>query len=282
MLLVALSVIWGLGFVAIRRADYEIAAVNLTLLRWLLVSATFLVVYPFLVRQRAKFDRRDFPRLLFVALMNVVVYHLALNTAEKQVDASLAGLLASLGPLLTVLLSALVLHESVGGKLWGALGIAVAGSVVISLPDISLGTGAVEGPLLVVVSSVASASYAVASKPLTLKYGPMAISAWSALLGTAVMTPLLTPSLVAQAESLSAGGWGSVLYLALVSTAFANTVFFVLVSRQPLSKLGVQLYLVPLVSAAGGVLILGESLAVATVAGGALLLAAVALATSRR
>ena len=265
---------------AIKRADYELTAVNLTLLRWLVVSASFLVVYPFLVRPLTKFERRDFPRLLFVALMNVVVYHLALNSAEKQVDASLAGLLISLAPLLTVLLSSVVLHESVGGRLWVALGLAVAGSAAISLPDLTVGSSAFEGPLLVVVASVASARYTVASKPLTIKYGPLTISAWSALLGTAVMAPLLSPSLVSQAESMSPLGWGSVLYLALLSTTFANTVFFVLVSRQPLSKLGVQLYLVPVVSAVGGVLILGESLAAATIVGGALLLAAVGLATT--
>jgi drug/metabolite transporter (DMT)-like permease len=279
-LLIVLSVIWGLAFVAIRRADFELSSINLTILRWLIVSAGFLAIYPFVVRPKARFEMRDFPRLLLVALTGVVIYHISLNTAEKQVDASLAGLLISLAPLTTVLLSIFVLHEEARRRLWGALVLAITGSVLIASPDIALNSTTLTGPLLVVVAAISSGVFTVSSKPLTAKYGPFPVAAWSAFLGTAFLTPLITPSLFQQAQDLSVEGWTSVLYLAILSTVLANSIYFTLVSRQPLSRLGVQLYLVPAVSAAGGVLILGESLGLATLAGGALLLAAVGLATS--
>lgn len=280
VLIVTLSVIWGLAFVAIRQADFELSSVNLTLLRWLTVSAVFLVMYPFVIKPKVRFERKDFPRLLVVALTSVVIYHLSLNTAEKQVDASLAGLLISIGPLTTVLLSAAVLHEKVRPRLWLAVALAIVGSVLISSPDLTLGSATITGPPLVVVAAVAGGTFTVASKPLTTKYGPFAVAAWAAFLGTALLLPLVSQSLLGQAEGLSAKGWASVLYLALLSTVLANMIFFTLVSRQKLSRLGVQLYLVPAVSAVGGVAILGETLAAATVAGGALLLTAVGLATS--
>ena len=279
-LLITLSVIWGLAFVAIRRADFELSAVNLTLLRWLIVSAGFLAIYPFVVKPKVRFERRDFPRLLVVALTSVVIYHLSLNTAEKQVDASLAGLLISLAPLTTVLLSAVVLHEKLRTRLWAALVLAIAGSVLISSPDIALNSTTLAGPLLVVLAAISSGVFTVASKPLTTKYGPFPIAAWSAFLGTAILSPLITQGMVQQAESLSPAGWASVLYLAILSTVLANMIYFTLVSKQQLSRLGIQLYLVPAVSAVGGVLILGESLALATIAGGVLLLVAVGMATS--
>ena len=282
VLIAPLSIIWGLAFVAIRQADFELAAVNLTLLRWLIVSLGFLVIYPFVVRPKAKFERRDIPRLLVVALTSVVIYHLSLNTAEKQVDASLAGLLISLAPLTTVLLSAAVLHEKIRTRLWAALVLAVAGSALIASPDISLNSTTLEGPLLVVVAALSSGVFTVASKPLTTKYGPFPVAAWSAFLGTAILLPLLSEGTLQQAEKLSATGWASVLYLAVLSTVVANLIFYTLVSRQTLSSLGVQLYLVPAVSAVGGVLILGETLAAATVVGGVMLLLAVTLATRGR
>lgn len=282
VLIVVLSIIWGLAFVAIRRADLELSSVNLTLLRWFIVSAAFLAIYPFAVKPKARFERSDFPRLAVVALTNVVVYHLALNTAEQTVSASLAGLLISLGPIFLVLLSGLVLHESVGRRVWIALGVAVAGAAVISSPGLSLGTSGILGPLLVALAGLSNAVYTVASKPLLLKYGPIPVSAWTSLLGTAMLVPLVSPSLAAQAESLSGVGWESVLYLALLSTVLTNTIYFTLVHGGTVSRLGVQLFLVPLVSAVGGVIILGEGLASATVVGGALLLIAVGLVTIRR
>jgi drug/metabolite transporter (DMT)-like permease len=278
-LIVVLSVIWGIAFVAIRRADVELSSNNLTLLRWFIVAAVFLALYPVLAKPKAKFEKKDFPRLLVIALTSVDIYHLSLNAAEKTVNASLAGLLISLSPLTTVLLSAIVLHEKIHRRLGLALVLAIAGAVLISSKDLSASAGA--GPLLVVVAALASATYTVASKPLVGKYGPFPVAAWAAFLGTAILLPLVSPSLVEQAQSLSAVGWAWVLYLAILSTVVANLVFFTLVNRQAVSKLGVQLYLVPIVSAAGGALS-GEVLGLATLAGGALLLIAVTLGTSGR
>lgn len=279
-LIVVLSVIWGMAFVAIRRADVELSSNNLTLLRWFIVAAAFLVLYPVLARPKAKFEKKDFPRLLVIALTSVDIYHLSLNAAEKIVNASLAGLLISLSPLTTVLLSVIVLHEKIHSRLGLALLLAVAGAVLISSQDLSATAGA--GPLLVVVAALAGATYTVASKPLVGKYGPFPVAAWAAFLGTAILLPLVSPSLIEQAQSLSEVGWASVLYLAILSTVVANLIFFTLVNRQAVSKLGMQLYLVPMVSAAGGVLVLGEGLGLATLAGGALLLIAVALGMSGR
>jgi drug/metabolite transporter (DMT)-like permease len=186
----------------------------------------------------------------------------------------------SIAPLSTVLLSAVVLHEKIRSRLWLGLGLAVAGSVVISSPDLSLAGGTLAGPLLVVLAAVASATFTVTSKPLVGKYGPFPVAAWAAFLGTAMLLPLLSGSLVGQAASLSSAGWASVLYLTILSTIAANLIFFTLVSRQEVSRLGIQLYLVPVVSAVGGVLILGEALGVSTLVGGGLLLVAIGLATS--
>jgi drug/metabolite transporter (DMT)-like permease len=278
-LLIILSVIWGLAFVAIRRADFELTAVNLTLLRWFIVSAGFLLLYPFFVRPRVGFDKRDLPRLAVVGLANVVIYHLALNTAEQTVDASLAGLLISFGPIFLVLLSSMVLHEVVGGRVWLALIVAVGGAVVISSPGLSIGSSGAVGPSLVALAGFASAVYTVASKPLVLKYGPIAVSAWASFTGTLMLLPLVSPSLLSQAQSLSAPAWESVLYLSLLSTVLANTIFFTLVHGQAVSKLGIQLFLVPVISAVGGVLILGEGLGWTTFLGGFMMLAAVAMVT---
>jgi drug/metabolite transporter (DMT)-like permease len=278
VLVVTLSVIWGMAFVAIRRADVELSSNNLTLLRWFIVSAGFLALYPILVKPKTKFERRDFPRLLVVALTSVDIYHLSLNASEKVVAASFAGLLISLSPLTTVILSGVVLHEKIRRRVGIALVAAIAGALVISSPDLSVTAGT--GPLLVVAAAVAGGVFTVASKPLVGKYGPFPVAAWAAFLGTAILLPLASPSLIEQAESLSQAGWASVLYLAILSTVVANLIFYTLVNRQAVSKLGVQLYLVPMVSALGGVLVLGESFGPATFAGGALLLVAVALGTS--
>ncbi len=82
--------------------------------------------------------------------------------------------------------------------------------------------------------------------------------------------------------SLSLGGWVSVLFLSLLSTVAGYLMFYALVSRSAVSRLGIQMYLIPVVSVIGGILLLQEGLNVFTIVGGAILLFSVALATKSR
>ncbi len=284
-LVVLLCVIWGCAFVAIRVADsvrfggLELSPVNLTILRWVTVSACFLALYPFIVKPKLRFEWRDFPRLLIVAVASVDVYHLSLNSAEKIVDASVAGVLISLGPLFSIVFSVILLNEKLGRRFVFAVLLALAGATIISSPDLNLSSGNIFGPLGVVVSSLAAGVYTVTSKPLVGKYGPFPVAVWSAFIGTAALAPLVTPSLFQQAAAMPIDGWAAILYLAILSTVVANLIFFTLLGRQSVSKLSIQLYLVPLVSVVGGILILGEALSATIVAGGAILLLGVTIGT---
>ncbi len=282
VLLIVLSVIWGLAFVAIRRADFELTPVNLALLRWFIAGGIFLALIPAFGKAKAKFQRRDLPRLLLVSVANVAVYHLSLNYAETIVSSGLAGLLISFGPLFAVLLSAIFLHERVGKRLSAALLLGILGALVLSFASQDLSFKYLTGPLAVILSAFAYSVFAVASKPLVMKYGAFWTAAWAAVLGTAMILPLTSGGFVGQVESISLAAWLSVVYLAVGSTVIGYLIFYALVSSKAVSSLSVQLYLVPLVSVVGGVLILGENISVTTVLGGAILLAAVYLATRTR
>ena len=80
---------------------------------------------------------------------------------------------------------------------------------------------------------------------------------------------------------MSAVGWFSVLYLALLSTVIGYFLFYNLVSRSQVSRLSVQLYLIPIISVVSGVLLLGETVTLFTIIGGAAMLLAVAVVVTR-
>ena len=275
-----LSLIWGLAFVAIRRADFELSPINLALLRWLLASAGFLAVSPFLLKPKVKFERRDLLRLLVISLLNVPAYHLALNFGETTVSSGLAGFLVAMGPVLIAVFSAVLLKEKLGRKLALALAIGVAGTLVMFVPDLSLNSAvSILGPMEVLVAAFSFALFSVLSKPLVTKYGSASVTIWAALAGTLMLLPLLSPNFGAETISLSLEGWISVLFLSLLSTVAGYLMFYALVSRSALSKVGIQMYLIPVVSVIGGILLLQEGLNTYTIAGGAVLLLSVAIAT---
>jgi drug/metabolite transporter (DMT)-like permease len=277
--LVILSIIWGLAFDAISLADEFLSPVNLTLLRWFIAGSGYLVILPLFGKTKTKFESKDLPRLAIVAFANVPLYHLSLNFGETTVSAGVAGLLVALGPVFIVLLSRVSLKEHVGKRLGLALGIATAGAILLSIPNLGGPAGSTAGILEVVTTAMAYAIFAVLSKPLVSKYGALPIAIRAGTIGTIMLVPLVSPSFFSQVSGLPAVGWLAVLYLSILSTVFGYSVFYLLLSRANVSRLSIQLYLIPIVSVIGGALLLGQGVTVFTVAGGAALLLAVALAT---
>jgi drug/metabolite transporter (DMT)-like permease len=279
LLLLVLSLIWGLAFVAIRRAVFELTPANLTLLRWFIASGLLVVIALLLGRPKTPFERRDLPRLVLVALALVPGYHLALNYAETLISSGLAGLLISLAPVFSVVLSARFLQERLGRQLILALALALAGATTLALGNSDFSFVSLIGPLLVAVAAFMTAIFTVAAKPLVTKYGALVTTARASALGTVLSLPLLSRDFFADIATLSVVGWGAVVYLAIPSTVVGYTVYYRLIESKAVSALSVQLYLIPVVSVFGGILLLNEQVTVFTVGGGVLLLTAVALAT---
>jgi drug/metabolite transporter (DMT)-like permease len=280
ILVVILGVIWGLAFVAIRTADFQLSPINLTILRWLIASAGFLALAPFFGRPKQPVKKQDVPRILVVSLASVAGYHLSLNYAETIVSAGLAGLLISLGPIFVVVLSALFLKEKIGKRLGLALAAAMTGAVILSL-SAGLNFQEVTGPLAVAFSAFMYSVFAVGSKPLVKEYGALPTAIWVALIGTAFTLPLISLNFITQIQQLSTVTWLSVLYLALLSTVLANVILYLLIGNRSVSRLSIQLYIVPLVSLIGGIVLLGESVTILTVLGGIMMFTGVALATRK-
>lgn len=157
--------------------------------------------------------------------------------------------------------------------------IGTLGAVLLSIPDLGGSVASIIGPLEVVVTALAYALFAVFSKPLVVKYGALPVAIRAGTIGTLMLLPLLSQSFVTQVLALPAIGWLSVLYLSILSTVLGYSMFYTLVNRGTVSRLSIQLYLIPIISVVAGILLLGEKVTIFTVVGGATVLFAIALAT---
>lgn len=281
-MLIVLSIIWGMAFVAIKAAEPLLNPVNLTLLRWFIAGAGFLILAPFLGRTRRKFERQDIPRFLLVSFANVVAYHLTLNYSESTISAGLAVLLVALGPVFISILSWLFLGERHGRMIAIAVALAFTGSVILAIGSMGSSTvNSLPGILEAVGTAASYSVFAVFSKPLVTKYGARPITIWAGLGGTVMLLPLLNSSFFAQVSALPLSGWLAMLYLSILSTVIGYMLFYSLVGRGTVTRLAVQLYLVPLVGVAGGAILMGEPIDIYTVAGGAAMLMAVYFSTRK-
>ena len=203
------------------------------------------------------------------------VYNVALNEAEKRLDAGTAAMLVNIGPLLIALLAGLLLGEGFPRQL--VIGsIAAFGGVVVIGTSSSEGKAETWGVVLCVVAAIAYAIGVVAQKPLLSRLPALQVTWLACTIGAVACLPF-APALVRELGDarLSTIWW--IVFLGAFPTALAFTTWAYALARTSAGKMGATTYLVPPIAIFLGWLFLGETPAPLAFAGGALCLLGVAV-----
>jgi drug/metabolite transporter (DMT)-like permease len=95
-----------------------------------------------LVRREPLPVRSDLTRIAAYGVLWLVVYNVALNEAERRVDAGTAAMLVNVGPILIALLAGLMLREGFPRRLRAGCAVASAGTAIIGVSTSQHGVGA--------------------------------------------------------------------------------------------------------------------------------------------
>ncbi len=267
--------VWASAFVGIRYAGRELAPGPLALGRLLVGSLSLGLLV--LVRREPLVRRAGLLGVVVCGVLWFGAYNVALNAAERRVDAGTASLLVNVGPVLIALLAGVALKEGIGRLLLVGCAVSFAGVALIAAGTSHHGISGSWGAGLCLIAAVVYAVGVVAQKP-TLRHGsPLAVT-WLACTVGAVCCLPFAPALVAQAGRAGAPALLWTVYLGLVPTAVGFLAWAFALSRTSAGRLGVSTYLVPPIAVLLGWLILGEVPALLALPGGILCLAGVALA----
>ncbi|UCC78055.1 MAG: DMT family transporter [Anaerolineales bacterium] len=279
--LIATTLVWGGSFVAIKQALRYLSPLELILMRFVPASLAFALLI--LWRERtvpARLLREQWRSLCLMGLFGVAAYHLALNTGERMIPAGTASLIVALNPAFIVVLSTLFLRERVTWIQILGLSMAFLGLFIVVryASGGELDLTYLRGVLITLIAPLSWAVYTVVSRPVAMRYSPLAVTGMGTATGTAVMLFAARPSLLDTAMGMPWDGWASVAFLALVCTVGGVTVWVTALQQLEAASVGVFIYLVPLWAAVLSKLVLGEGLTVALMVGALIVVGGVALA----
>jgi drug/metabolite transporter (DMT)-like permease len=276
ILLFAAVVIWGWTFVATKILVAEIGPVEIFALR-LAIGLPFLGLVLLLKRVPLRFARADVrPLILGGAILTshflVQIAGIATTTATNT------AWIIAVSPLALAVLSFLFLRERVGWNGVAGIGVATLGLVLlVSRGHLGeLGWLKNTGDWLVLVSAHTWALYTVATRDLSRRRDPLAVT--FALLGLAgVFTGILfaTTANLASIRALSPRAIAALLYLGIPGLALGQWFWQEGVARLGAARAGLYLYLEPLATLALAVPLLGEPFGPFVALGGGLVLAGV-------
>ncbi len=222
------------------------------------------------------------PRWLLVASGVALALHFATWIASLSYTSVAASvLLVNTAPLFAIVLSRLFLHEKPPLAVQAAIPIAMAGAAMIALGDSTSSPASPFGNLLAVGGAVTLAIYQVVGRGLrdTLPLKAYVLAVW----GTATLTlAAMMAAFGTRFGNYSERTWLLFVALAVVPTLGGHGLANRALRSLPAPTVGLFLLGEPVIASVLAFAIFGETPGPATLAGGAVVLAALALVLTRR
>ena len=284
--------LWGTGFYFSRLALNEMSVEYMVLYRILFAC---LGVLPVALVCRWRFSGAELRTLLLSAAFGIPISCLIQFSGLARTTVSHASLMVGAMPVMLGVAATLFAGERLGRIGWMALCGSTIGAALLTMGGShgahTRGQPSLTGDLMVLVSLLAALAWILLSKKLMLTHSPSVVSAYTILVGGAMLLPwvlgpwLLTPLTHARVApppfaAISWTAWGALAFSGLFCTAVTTLLWNWGIHHVPASRAGVFLNIEPALGSWLGVQLLGEHLgAFAWVGGGLILAAAVTLTT---
>ncbi len=280
--LLLLSFIWGWSFLFIKVA---VAGMTPVTVAWARVSLGAAVLLGVLRARGIALPRhgRLWGQFAVVGLVGSALPFTMLAWGEERITSALTSVLNASTPLFTAVLAAAMLRDrlrwvQIGGLLIGVGGVGVAAG---------LGRGDLAGSSLggSVAAVLAGLCYGFSftwSKRHLMGVVPLVAATGQLLTATIMLTPFAVVTSAAHGVVLTPGRALAVLLLGVVGSGIAYVLNFGIIADLGATRASLVTYLIPVVAVAVGVLVLGEPFQLRVLAGGALIVAGIALVNRGR
>jgi drug/metabolite transporter (DMT)-like permease len=270
--------VWGFAPAFIRSFSLVAGPADALVIRTGSVAICCLLLLPFLGGFYVA--SKDIPKLLLISL-GMFGYFAGSIFGFSFVTAGVGGIIISTQPLLIALLAAFFGAEKIRLPTIAGLVISFAGTLYLFSGDTSVGQAhqnLIIGGLMIFVSGLFWAIYAIFCAPLIRAYGSFKITALSTSLAAVPAFAFASHNTLTTIKNLDAGAIGSLAYLTLIGTLLTVSTWNYATARLKPTTVGASLYLIPILAVAAVDVLLGEAITKTTLIAGGIILLGVALA----
>lgn len=293
----AAGTLWGTGFYFGRLALNEMSVEYMVLYRFLFAMIGML---PVLMRGRVHFRRQELWMLLGSAALWIPIQFLLQFHGLARTTVSHASLMVGAMPVMLAVGATIFAHERLDWVGWLAIAASTAGVVLVVIGGnhtTAHGGPTLTGDLLVVVSLFAALVSILMNKRLMERHSPPLVTAYLLLSGTVmllieILGPTLAKPLCLQLglpnnsapfpfAHISTTAWVALVASGLFCTAATTLLWNWGIHHVPASRAGVFLNIEPALGSVLGVKLLSEHLGPYAWLGGAMIVGAAVVMTTR-
>jgi drug/metabolite transporter (DMT)-like permease len=281
------AMIWGATFVAVKYVVERTGPEGVLLMRSWLASVCFILLLALTWRSVPRMPAKVWRRLLLIAFCGSVVNNVAIAVGQSYLAAALASLIVTSNPIFTTIFSRILLGEPLTRRKLTGIAIAFTGFLIVLLwggSNASFSVDNATGILILICAPLGWAIYTVLSKPLLADYEPHVVAGLTTILGAVMLAPVFIffPGVFADAAGLGWRGWLAAGTMSVLAIFVGYILWYRGLRRLQPSQVAVYVYLVPFFGVLSAWLLLGETITVWLLLGGATILTGVVVTNSGR
>lgn len=246
---------WASAFVGIRVGLQGYTPGGLALFRYLIASICAVVLYLRLPPSNPV-HWFDTMKMLFVGILGIGIYNVALNYGELTVPSGIASFIISQMPVFTTILAVVFLGERLTQLGIVGLLVSIAGVLLIAAGQIEA-VHLNHGFFCILLAAIVGGMYSTVQKPLLYKSHALKVAAYSIWGGTLSLL-FYFPSMVHEIIHASWKATLAVVYLGIFPGALGYLCWGYVLWQIPASRAASFLYLMPIIATILGLVCLGE------------------------
>jgi len=187
------TVLWGGSFVIGKSAVTEFPPMTLTFFRYLISTA---IIFPLMLKKEGKKARikiKDLPIMLTLSLTGGFGYVILYFSALSYTTAINSSLIVAVNPLMTLIISALILKEKLTFIKLSSVLLALFGVTITIFNGFNIFSGSVSinpGDLIMFAGVILYSFYSVFSNKIMHKYSPLIITGYTFFISLLFMIPI--------------------------------------------------------------------------------------------
>lgn len=258
LLLGVLTLLWGLNWPMMK---FSLREVSPLFFRALTMSGGTLTLIALFTLRGVPLgaSRAQVLRLAWLALPNIIGWHLCSIIGLTQLPAGRAGILAFTMPVWTVLLTVLLFGERMSARSWLAVVSAIAAVGLLAINELVALAGRPVGVLWLQAAALSWALGTVLMRRSALPLPTEAVTIWMMLFGSAffwIVAPLTEPW--PAWRQWQDATWWSLAYGAFLNFGYAQIIWFGLARSLPAQASAFSVMAVPVVGIASAAVLIGE------------------------
>jgi len=283
LLLTAVS-IWGFNFALMKLMYRYFHPFVFNAMRFTIASMAMLLLLKFR-NESLRIDRQDLGGALWLAFLGNTLYPFIFVLGLDRTTAGNAAPLMAMTPVFAFLIGVAMKREHFSSGVLTGIILSMAGAAAIVVFGSSgfSATGPWVGNVLMIGAALCWGWQSAEATRLLPKYGPIRLTVFAMVAGTAIMAPLTIPWLVTQSWSgIPSVAWLGLAYSALLSITYAYLIWAYALNKIGVAHTSVFNNVTPIVALLSGWFLLAEKPALPQLAGVGLVLAGVFMVRSRK